>query len=514
MTSDTLLADFLHCVLAGILPLSLEKMAARKSRTATPVPTDLAGRVIPQAIDIEKALLGALLIEKDAIAKVIDLLTPEAFYEPRHARIYAAIRGLFDQGLPVDLISVQEALRRTGDLKDIGPYYLAELTLGVASSANAETYARIIVEKYLLRQIIALSGELTEKAFQEEVDAFELLDTAENRLYELSQHHLRRSVQPGQRVLQEALALLEKLRHKNQPLTGVPSGFPELDRMTAGWQRSDLIILAARPSMGKTAFALNIARQAAMSGYPVVIFSLEMSALQLMYRFISMEVEISSELLRTGKIPPDLWLTLPQKLERLAQAPIFIDDTPSITIYDLRAKCRRLKAEKDIQLVMIDYLQLMGTTQRAANREQEIASISRSLKALARELEVPIIALSQLSRAVETRGGDRRPQLSDLRESGSLEQDADVVLFLYRPEYYGIMQDEEGNPTQGITEVLLSKQRNGPIGRIRLRFISDCMRFLSIEPTLIPGENGGYTFSSRANELPSPPEDDDPLPPF
>ncbi|MCS7152743.1 MAG: replicative DNA helicase [Bacteroidia bacterium] len=489
-------------------------MAVRKTKGTTAVGTDVLGRVVPQAIDIERALLGALLIEKDAIAKVIDLLSPEAFYDPRHQRIYAAIRSLFDQGLPVDLISVQEVLRRNGELKEVGPYYLAELTLGVASSANAENYARIIVEKYLLRQIISLAGELTEKAFQEEVDAFELLDSAENRLYELSQHHLRRSVQSGQRVLQEALALLEKLRHKNQPLTGVPSGFPELDRMTAGWQKSDLIILAARPSMGKTAFALNLARHAAMSGYPVAIFSLEMSALQLMYRFISMEVEISSELLRTGKIPPDLWLVLPQKLERLSQAPIFIDDTPSITIYDLRAKCRRLKAEKDIQLVMIDYLQLMGTTQRAQNREQEIAAISRSLKALARELEVPIIALSQLSRAVETRGGDRRPQLSDLRESGSLEQDADVVLFLYRPEYYGIMQDEEGNPTQGITEVLLSKQRNGPIGKVRLRFISDYMRFLSLEPSLLPNDSGGFTLSSRANDLPPPSDDDEPFPPF
>lgn len=471
---------------------------------------------MPQAVDIEKALLGALLIEKDAIAKVVDLLTPEAFYDPKHQRIYAAIRTLFDQGLPVDLISATEVLRKQGHLSEIGPYYLAELTLGVASSANAETYARIIVEKYLLRQVISLSGELTERAFQEETDAFDLLDTAENRLYELSQHHLRRSVQPAQRVLQEALALLDKLRQKNHPLTGVPSGFGELDRMTAGWQKSDLIILAARPSMGKTAFALNIARNAALSGYPVAIFSLEMSALQLMYRFISMEVEISSEVLRTGQIPPEVWLALPQKLERIAQAPLFIDDTPSIPIYDLRAKCRRLKAEKDIQLVMIDYLQLMGGTSRTLNREQEIASISRSLKALARELEVPIIALSQLSRAVETRGGDRRPQLSDLRESGSLEQDADVVLFLYRPEYYGILQDEEGNPTQGITEVLLSKQRNGPIGKVRLRFISDYMRFLSLEPSLFPASNGGsYTLSSRANDLPPPPPDtEEDYPPF
>ncbi|MCX7652867.1 MAG: replicative DNA helicase [Bacteroidia bacterium] len=489
-------------------------MATRKPKTTGSQPTDLAGRVIPQALEVEKALLGALLIEKDAIAKVIDLLTPEVFYDARHQSIFAAIRSLFDKGLPIDLISVQEALRHTGEIRNIGPYYLAELTLGVASSANAETYARIIVEKYLLRQIITLSGELTEKAFSDETDAFDLLDAAENRLYELSQHHLRRSVQPGQRVLQEALALLEKLRNKNQPLTGVPSGFPELDRMTAGWQKSDLIILAARPSMGKTAFALNLARRAAEAGYPVAIFSLEMSALQLMYRFISMEVEISSEILRTGQISPEVWLALPQKLERLAQAPIFIDDTPSITIYDLRAKCRRLKAEKNIQLVMIDYLQLMGSVQRNLNREQEIASISRSLKALARELEVPIIALSQLSRAVETRGGDRRPQLSDLRESGSLEQDADVVIFLYRPEYYGIMQDEDGQPTQGITEVLLSKQRNGPIGKVRLRFISDYMRFLSLEPTLISTENGGYTLSSRANELPPMSDDEDAFPPF
>ncbi|MCX7606487.1 MAG: replicative DNA helicase [Bacteroidia bacterium] len=494
-------------------------MATRKSKTLSSAPslsTDPVGRLIPQALDIERVLLGALLIEKDAIAKVIDLLTPEAFYDPKHQRIYSAIRSLFDQGLPIDLLSVTEALRRTGELKDIGPYYLAELTLGVASSANAETYARIITEKYLLRQIISLAGDLTEKAFHEETDAFELLDTAENRLYELSQHHLRRSVQPAQRVLQDTLTLLEKLRQNNQPLTGVPSGLPELDRMTAGWQKSDLIILAARPSMGKTAFALNLARNAALSGYPVALFSLEMSALQLMYRFISLEVEISSEALRTGQIPPDLWIALPQKLERLAQAPLFIDDTPSITIYDLRAKCRRLKAEKDIQLVMVDYLQLMGSTTKAQNREQEIASISRALKALARELEIPIIALSQLSRAVETRG-DRRPQLSDLRESGSLEQDADVVLFLYRPEYYGILQDEEGNPTQGITEVLLSKQRNGPIGKIRLRFISDFMRFLSLEPLLTPSPFGGsYTLSSRANYLPPPSPDieEDNSPPF
>ncbi|MCS6790305.1 MAG: replicative DNA helicase [Bacteroidia bacterium] len=486
-------------------------MPSRK--TTTPALPEIAGRVVPQAVEVEKALLGALLIEKDAIAKVIDLITPEVFYDPRHQRIYAAIRGIFDQGLPIDLLSVTEALKRAGTFKDVGPYYLAELTLGVASSANAETYARILVEKYLLRQMIAISAEVTEKAFHEETDAFELLDMAENRLYELSQHHLRRSIQPAQRVLQETLSLLEKLRQRNQPLTGVPSGFPELDRMTAGWQKSDLIILAARPSMGKTAFALNIARHAALSGYATAIFSLEMSALQLMYRFISMEVEINSEALRTGQIPPDLWLALPQKLERLAQAPIYIDDTPSITIYDLRAKCRRLKAEKDIQLVMIDYLQLMGSVQKAPTREQEIASISRSLKALARELDVPIIALSQLSRAVEMRGGDRRPQLSDLRESGSLEQDADVVIFLYRPEYYGILQDEEGNPTQGITEVLLSKQRNGPIGKVRLRFMSDYMRFLSLEatPSLLP--SGGYTLSSRANDLPLHPSDEEEDPP-
>ncbi|MEN2992805.1 MAG: replicative DNA helicase [Bacteroidia bacterium] len=483
-------------------------MARKAKAAATP---EVEGRLVPQALEVERALLGALLIEKDAIAKVVDLLHAEAFYDPRHQKIYAAIRSLFDQGLPVDLISATEALRRQGHLKEIGPYYLAELTLGVASSANAETYARIIVEKYLLRQLISLAGELTEKAFQEETDAFELLDAAENRLYELSQHHLRRSVQPAQRVLQETLMVLERLRQKNQPLTGVPSGFPELDRMTAGWQKSDLIILAARPSMGKTAFALNLARNAAFAGYPVVIFSLEMSALQLMYRFISLEVEISSEKLRTGQISPEIWLALPQKLERLARAPLYIDDTPSITIYDLRAKCRRLKAEKDIQLVILDYLQLMGTTQRSANREQEVAAISRSLKALARELEIPVIALSQLSRAVEARGGDRRPQLSDLRESGSLEQDADAVLFLYRPEYYGILQDEEGNSTQGITEVLLSKQRNGPIGKVRLHFLSEYMRFYSVENM---AASSGYTLSSRANDLPPSSDEEEDLPPF
>jgi replicative DNA helicase len=455
--------------------------------------------------------LGALLIEKDAIAKVVDLLAPEVFYDPRHQAIYQAMRQLFNQGLPIDLISTTEALRRSGDLKAVGPYYLAELTLGVVSSANAETYARVLVEKHILRQVISLSADLTEKALQDETDAFELLDTAENRLYELSQHHLRRLVQPAQRLLQETIALLEKLRQRNDALTGVPSGFPELDRLTAGWQKSDLIIVAARPSMGKTAFVLNLARNAAMQKYPVAIFSLEMSAVQLMYRLISLEAEISSERLRTGQIPQELWLALPQKLATLAEAPLYIDDTPAITIYDLRAKCRRLKAEKGIALVMVDYLQLMGTMGKASNREQEIANISRSLKALARELEVPIMALSQLSRAVETRGGDRRPQLSDLRESGSLEQDADVVLFLYRPEYYGILQDEEGRPTQGITEVIIGKQRNGPVGTLRLRFLNEYMRFLSLEAPPLPTPTNGLKLSSRANELPT---SDDELPPF
>jgi replicative DNA helicase len=480
------------------------RVASKKARSTVPAETALSGRLVPQAVDIEKALLGALLIEKDAIAKVVDLLSPEVFYEPRHQLIYRAMRSLFDGGLPIDLISTTEALRRTGDLKAVGPYYLAELTLGVVSSANAETYARVLIEKHILRQIISLSAELTEKALQEETDAFELLDAAENRLYELSQHHLRRLVQPAQRLLQDTLALLEKLRQRNEVLTGVPSGFPELDRLTAGWQKADLIIVAARPSMGKTAFVLNLARNAAFANYPVAIFSLEMSAVQLMYRLISLEAEISSERLRTGQIPQEVWLALPQKLARLAEAPLYIDDTPAITIYDLRAKCRRLKAEKGIGLVIIDYLQLMGTVGRASNREQEIASISRSLKALARELDVPIIALSQLSRAVETRGGDRRPQLSDLRESGSLEQDADVVLFLYRPEYYGILQDEEGRSTQGITEVIIGKQRNGPIATVRLRFVNEYMRFLSLEGA--PPAPNGMKFSSRANDLPPPPE--------
>jgi replicative DNA helicase len=485
------------------------EVATKKSRSAPSPEAILAGRVVPQAVEIERALLGALLIEKDAIAKVVDLLAPEVFYEPRHQLIYRAMRSLFDQGLPIDLISTTEALRRTGDLKTVGPYYLTELTLGVVSSANAETYARVLVEKHILRQIISLSAELTERALQEETDAFELLDSAENRLYELSQHHLRRLVQPAQRLLQDTLAILEKLRQRNEVLTGVPSGFPELDRLTAGWQKSDLIIVAARPSMGKTAFVLNLARNAAYAGYPVAVFSLEMSAIQLMYRLISLEAEISSERLRSGQIPQEVWLALPQKLAPLSEAPLYIDDTPAITIYDLRAKCRRLKAEKGIGLVVIDYLQLMGTVGRASNREQEIASISRSLKALARELDVPIIALSQLSRAVETRGGDRRPQLSDLRESGSLEQDADVVIFLYRPEYYGILQDEEGRSTQGITEVIIGKQRNGPIGTVRLRFISEYMRFLSLEGG--PPLANGIKFSSRANDLPPPDEEEPPF---
>ncbi|MGQ9863038.1 MAG: replicative DNA helicase [Bacteroidia bacterium] len=471
-------------------------MAKKTSR-----PPTLAGKIIPQALEVEKALLGALLIEKDAIVKVLDLLQPETFYDPRHQRIYATLRKLYDHGQPIDLLTATEELRKEGLLREIEPYYLVELTTHVSSGAHVESYARILVEKYLLRQSITLGTQLVERAFGEEEDAFMLLDWAEQELYQLSQHHLRRSVQPASRLLSDTLQALEKLRHHESTLTGIPSSFPALDQLTAGWQKSDLIIIAARPSMGKTAFVLNLARHAAFQNFPVAFFSLEMSASQLMLRFISLETEISSEKLRNGRLSEETWLMLPKKLEKLSQAPIFIDDTPAIPVYDVRAKCRRLKSEYDIQLVIIDYLQLMGSGSRTLNREQEIASISRSLKELARELEVPVIALSQLSRAVEQRGGDKRPQLSDLRESGSIEQDADVVIFLYRPEYYGFRQDEEGNPTEGIAEVIIGKQRNGPIGKVRLQFISDYMKFLPVQESAAPPPQT-FTRPSRANQEP------------
>jgi replicative DNA helicase len=445
------------------------------------------GKVPPQASDLEEAVLGALMIDKDALPAVLDILRAESFYSDAHQAIYKAVLELFRNSKPIDLLTVTEEMRKMGtiDLLTSGPYYLVELTGRVGSAANIEYHARIIAQKHIQREMIRVSTGIIREAYEDTTDVFDLMDKAEQSLFAITETNLSRSFEGMNTLASKLLKQIELLSQKEDGLTGVPTGFTELDRLTAGWQKSDLIIIAARPSMGKTAFTLSLARNAAMDfNKGVAFFSLEMSNLQLVQRLISMESEIPSSKLRNGQLEPHEWQQLHAAIERMSKAPIYIDDTPGINIFELRAKCRRLKAQHDIQLIMIDYLQLMSggsDSSKSGNREQEISQISRALKGLAKELNVPVIALSQLSRAVETRGGSKKPQLSDLRESGAIEQDADIVGFIYRPEYYQIMEDENGNSTKGMADILINKHRNGALGEVRLRFIGEFSKFADPE---------------------------------
>jgi replicative DNA helicase len=443
------------------------------------------GKIPPQALEFEEAVLGALMIEKAALSEVIDMLQPESFYREAHQKIFAAVRTLFDKSEPIDILTVTNQLRSTGELEFVGGApYLMELTGRVNSAANIEYHARVITENAIKRQIIAIATECQQSAFEDTTDVFHLLDRLEQALFEISENNIRKKTAGMGDIMRQALEELEAKKHLKDGLTGVPSGFSALDRLTGGWQKSELVIIAARPAMGKTAFVLSAARNAAVEfGHGVAVFSLEMSAVQLVNRLISAESEIESEKIKKGSLAQHEWHQLHTKINRLTSAPIFIDETPAITILELRAKCRRLKQQHDIQLIIIDYLQLMqgdSSGKGGGNREQEIASISRALKSLAKELNVPVIALSQLSRAVETRGGEKKPQLSDLRESGSIEQDADMVMFLYRPEYYGLTQDENGNPTLGVGEVIIGKNRSGSTDTVQLRFIGKYTKFTDL----------------------------------
>ncbi len=442
-----------------------------------------SGRVPPQAAEVEQSVLGAMMIDRHAIPKVIEILPADSFYDARHEKIYAAIIGLFERGNPVDLVTVTEELKRSEEIDMIGgAYYLTELTTRVATSANVEYHARIIAEKALLRGMITTMSEHIALAYEPSADAFELLDQTESAIFRISDTQLRRAATSMKNVVEETIENLQAIHGRESGITGVATGFSAMDAITGGWQNSDLIIIAARPSMGKTAFALAVARNAALMAAdptPVAVFSLEMSAQQLAQRLLTSEARVDAQAARTGRLRDDDWPKLARAAGRLSAAPIFIDDTPGLSILELRAKARRLKAEHDIGMIVVDYLQLMHgpVAGRNSNREQEIAQISRSLKALAKELNIPVIALSQLSRAVETRGGDKKPMLSDLRESGSIEQDADVVAFIYRAERYGITVDEYGNSTEGIAEILIGKQRNGPIGNVKLAFVNQYARF-------------------------------------
>ncbi len=448
------------------------------------------GKLPPQALDLEEAVLGALMLEKDALSAVIDILKPEIFYKDAHQKIFKAIQTLFTASSPVDILTVSAQLRQEGELEMIGgAFYITELTNRVASAANIEYHARIISQKFIQRELIRISTDIINQSYEDTSDVFELLDFAEKNLFDIAQNNLRRDSRKMDDIVKESLKQLEALRGKDGSLTGVPSGFTALDKVTNGWQKSDLVIIAARPAMGKTAFVLSCARNAAVQfGKAVVVFSLEMSSVQLTNRLISGEAEIEQEKIRKGSLENWEWQQMTSKIGKLSEAPLIIDDTPALNVFEFRAKCRRLKAQYDIQMIIIDYLQLMQGKSDGkgggggGNREQEISSISRALKQVAKELNVPVIALSQLSRAVENRpGGSKKPMLSDLRESGAIEQDADMVLFLYRPEYYGLDQDENGNPTAGVGEVIIAKHRNGETGSVNLRFIGKYVKFADLE---------------------------------
>ncbi len=449
------------------------------------------GKVPPQAKDLEEAVLGAIMLEKPAFDAVVEILKPECFYVDAHQRIFRSMQSLANKSQPIDILTVAEELRSKDELEMIGgAYYVTKLTNAVVSSANIEAHARIILQKFIQRELIRISGEIIGDAFEDTTDVFDLLDDAESKLFEITNNHLRKNFDTIDSVLVKTIQRIEDLRHKNEDVTGVPSGFSHLDRITYGWQNTDLIILAARPAVGKTAFALNLARNAAMhpsKPTPVALFSLEMSAGQLVQRILAAESEIWLEKIARGKLEEHEMKQLYAKgIQKLAQAPLFIDDTPALNIFELRAKCRRLKNKHNIGMIIIDYLQLMSGTgeNRNANREQEISNISRNLKGLAKELNVPIIALSQLSRAVEQRGakeGSRVPQLSDLRESGAIEQDADMVMFLYRPEYYEVTTNAEGENIKGLTEVKIAKHRNGMLDTVKLKALLHIQKFTNWE---------------------------------
>lgn len=448
------------------------------------------GRIPPQAVEMEQAVLGALMLEKDALTKIIDVIRPEMFYKDAHREIYEAIYTLFQNSEPIDILTVKNYIQQAGKLEmSGGVYYLTELTARVASAANIEYHARVIAQKFLLRELIKIGDGIVADAYTETTDVFDLLDKCEQDLFALSETNLRRNYLPMSDLVISTLKRLEEMKGTESGVTGVPSGFSVLDAYTSGFQPSDLVICAARPAMGKTAFTLTVMRNAAVRfGKGVAFFSLEMAATQLVQRLICAEAEIDAQRVRTGRLERYEWEQLNSRIGALSKAPIFIDDTPGLSIMDLRAKGRRLKAEKDIGMIIIDYLQLMtGNVSKSGNREQEIAGISRSLKELAKEINVPIIALSQLSRAVETRGGDKKPMLSDLRESGSIEQDADMVMFLYRPEYYGLTTYEDGSSTHGIAEVLIAKQRNGPVGEVKLQFINKFAKFVDLNDAAAEG---------------------------
>lgn len=504
------------------MPTATGKFGNRKYTKQPNAPeTDSYGHLQPQAVELEQAVLGALMIEKDAYFQVSEILRPESFYDKRHQTIFNAIRRLNLEERPVDILTVTEQLRSTNELEEVGgPYYITQLSGMVASSAHIEYHARIIAQKATARELITYTSFIQTKAFDATQDVDELMQEAEGKLFELSQTNMKKDYTQIDPVIRDAYEMLQKAAARTDGMSGIPSGFYSLDKITSGWQNSDLVILAARPAMGKTAFALSMAKNMAVDQkIPVALFSLEMSNVQLVNRLIVNVCEIKGETLKSGQLKPYEWSQLDFRIKQLVGAPLYVDDTPSLSVFELRTKARRLVREHGVKVLMIDYLQLMNASGMSfGSRQEEVSTISRSLKGLAKELNIPILALSQLNRGVENReGSDKRPQLSDLRESGAIEQDADMVLFIHRPEYYKIYQDESGNDLRGKAEIIIAKHRNGAVGNVLLTFRGEFARFQNPEddslknslgnPADAPnGGNGGAIISSHTSG-------DDSLPP-
>lgn len=467
----------------------------------------------PQATDIERTVLGALMIDKDAFAIVSETLHPETFYEPRNQKIYKAIQTLSIEENPIDILTVTEELRREGTLNDVGgPAYIVELSSRVASSANIEYHAKILAQKFLARQLISFASVIETKAFDETVDVDELMQEAEGSLFELSRKNMRQDYTHIEPIITIAVENIQKSAGNKDGITGIATGYDKLDDYTSGWQKSDLVIIAGRPAMGKTSFALSLAKNIAVdNGTPMAFFSLEMSNVQLVNRLISNVCEIEGKKILNGQLDDEEWKRLDKNIGKLQSAPIYIDDTPGMSIFELRTKARRLVREKGVKIIMIDYLQLMNANgARFGSRQEEVSTISRSLKGLAKELDIPVLALSQLNRTVEGREGPegKRPQLSDLRESGAIEQDADMVLFVHRPEYYRILADEKGNDLRGKAQIIIAKHRKGGTGDVLLDFHGEFTRFDNPGEYIGAPMGGGEIIGSKLNG------DTDGMPPY
>ena len=462
----------------------------------------------PQALEVERAVLGALMNDRDAYAVVCEILSPESFYEQRNQLIYSAIRDLSLAEKPVDVLTVTDELERQGCLDKVGgAIYIADLSNKVASSANIEYHARIIAHKFLARQLISFASEIETKAFDGSMDIDDLMQEAEGSLFELSRRNMKKDYTQIDPVISNAVEVIQKAAANKDGLTGVPTGYHKLDNITSGWQASDLVIIAGRPAMGKTSFALSMAKNiAADYKVPMAFFSLEMSNVQLVNRLISNCCEIQGSKILNGQLKPDEWERLDKRLNNLIGSPLYVDDTPGLSVFELRTKARRLVRDHGVKIIMIDYLQLMNANgMRFSSRQEEVSTISRSLKQIAKELDIPILALSQLNRGVESREGleGKRPQLSDLRESGAIEQDADMVLFVHRPEYYHIYQDENGRDLHGMAQIIIAKHRKGATGDVLLNFRGEFTRFENPEDTISNLNNapigGGEIVGSKMN---------------